>query len=128
MSTKPDTPFEVGQTVYYYDSSRRTPGPPEEVPVTRVGRKYVYVKRYGREAQFTLQGIEVTQYGAHDRIMTAEMVAEEDRRKVAVERLKAHDITHTGYRGFTHPTDTLEKVADLLDSLLDKQEREELRT
>lgn len=91
--------------------------PNRTVPIVRIGRKYVYVQHYGRERGFDKEtGHQADHvYGYPTRIVTPEILAEEERRSRAVSALKKHKITYDGYGGFAQSTDILEKLLEVLE-------------
>ncbi len=95
--------------------------PDRTVPVVRVGRKYVYIEQYGRERGFDKEtGRQADRvYGYAAKIVTPEIIAEEQRRTNVVAALKNHKITYDGYGGFTQSTDVLEKLLDVLEGTSD---------
>lgn len=86
-----------------------------EATITRIGRKYAYIERWGREIGFDLfTGYEANnKYGAPSRIRTAEMVAEDERRYNVTLALKEHGITYE--RWISQSTDVLEKILRVIE-------------
>jgi hypothetical protein len=108
--------FEVGQAVFLVEENRRGPRP---CTVTRVGRKNAYVTIYGREKAFDKEtGWEImyaTSVGHADRIMTEEMVREEDLRKAVAKRLADLGVGPVGYGGWKLSTGVLERLVAVLE-------------
>ncbi|WP_260973555.1 beta barrel domain-containing protein [Mycolicibacterium llatzerense] len=96
---------------------REQRSPDRTVPIVRIGRKYVYTEQYGRERAFDKEtGYQAGRvYGYAARIVTPEILAEEQRRTDVVAALKNHKITYDGYGGFMQSTDVLEKLLKVLE-------------
>lgn len=108
------TVWFVGQEVILRERSHR--GAITDVPVviTRVGRKYVYTQRYGREIAFSKSdGIESGSDNYKARLFMPESLAEYDRRATASARLRSM----TNGWGWTDrlSTEAMEQIADLID-------------
>lgn len=109
--------WAVGQEVVI----RRTRGEARDkvARVYKVGRKYGYAKPDDHpfpDVQFRLDtGYENSDYSAYYRVVTPELLADEDRRASALARVTAAGFkAHSSeVRGIS--TDVLERIADLLD-------------
>lgn len=84
----------------------------EEVTVTRVGRKYFYIKQGWRELAFSLE-TGSTKDGHGLWIKTKAQLALDERRKTAVEELRAHGVTLDHRSELKLPLDHLEALAEV---------------
>jgi len=87
----------------------------EEVTVTRVGRKLLYVEMYGREFPFRIEtGVANDNYG-HDWLRTPAQVAESRRRTLALVELRGLGFQPVGFSTAGDvATETLERVVSVL--------------
>jgi hypothetical protein len=109
--------FKAGQKVMLIQSTAhgrsREPG---EFVVERVGRKYAYITQYGREVAYHLDtGSEANFIGSPSIIRTLEQYAEDTARETLTARIKAHGWGRIDYQKWPESTETLTKIADLLD-------------
>ncbi|QBP29715.1 hypothetical protein SEA_TYPHA_60 [Mycobacterium phage Typha] len=98
--------FHVGQQLILHNR-RGT----EDVTVSRVGRKYVYITQYGRECKFHGDtGQEVSEYGSPGVLYTPEEWAKRERRLTLFKSLDKLGIevkySHRSLMG----TDVLEQI------------------
>jgi hypothetical protein len=108
--------FEVGQEVLLTGKYHKNPKP---VTVSRVGRKNAYVTIFGRETAFDREtGWEIryaNSIGESDRLMTEEMIREEDLRKAVAKRLADLGVGPVGYGGWKLSTGVLERLVAVLE-------------
>ena len=84
----PEQRFTVGQTVVMRERAYRGQGRDIPVTISRIGRKYVYVQRHGREIGFDAVTGRESVEGHYDAyIVTAEGWTAYDARRDAMERL-----------------------------------------
>jgi hypothetical protein len=83
---------KVGDTLILATSNRYRGDSP--VTVSRIGRKYLYVNRDGREysGRFHLDGTEDSQYSARERLYTPEQYDELKQRDSLFEKLREAGI------------------------------------
>lgn len=104
--------FEVGQMVWHSSNRKRV-----LVPVTRVGRKLVYIEEFGRERAFRIEdgSFNGQQYGAGEWIATEADVALSDDRQALVARLADLGVTSTGFGGFKLGNETLAAMVKVIE-------------
>lgn len=111
-------PVKPGQEIIRLYRGRQ-----ENVQVARVGRKWVWISLYGREYAYDIKtGHSQEIRGDVDRIVTAEMLATEARRRDAMDRIKAGGFEPTLRNRPMVSIETLEAIADLLDGGNEMQE------
>jgi hypothetical protein len=88
----------------------------ENVTVSRVGRKYVYVMTCGRESKFHMAtGVAADNYG-HTSLRTPEQVIRDARRTALLIEIKEHGFQPAEFRASRITNETLERVAAVLRS------------
>lgn len=111
--------YHVGQTLIRRDVNEGRQGGPQQVTVTRVGRKLVYVEHHRREEAYRIEDGVRNDKWEHAWLQTPEEYAESNRRS-AIETRLLDDHRMTGWPTYVG-TDTLEQIADMLDR--DKEQR-----
>jgi len=106
------TGVAVGDVLKLYSSGTR--GRTVDVPVTRVGRKYLYITQYGRECPFRISnGIAADGYG-HSSVRTPAQHAEAQRRTELLAEIYAGGLQPSQHPRVSLTTAQLEAVAAAL--------------
>jgi beta-lactamase superfamily II metal-dependent hydrolase len=106
--------YEVGQTLLRRDVNERSRNGPEEVTVTKVGRKLVTVaRRGGRTETFRIEDGTANDRFGHGWLQTRERYEAEQERGTVIQRLRDLGVS-LEYTAPTYPTDALRDVADVL--------------
>lgn len=102
--------WEIGQeVVHQYGHSKRQASAP--ATITRIGRKYVYAKVFGREQAFNKDDGYVPNWRG-GRLVTPEILAAEERRNAAMERTKRL----RDYGAFDRlSVDQIERIAEIIE-------------
>jgi len=106
------TEYHVGQTLIRRDVNERRTGGPQEVIVSKVGRKLVTVTHYGRPETYRIEDGTRNDEWKHHWIQTPEQYAE-DQRQGAVE-VRLRELGVDIRFGTRYSTDVLEQIVDLL--------------
>lgn len=112
--------YTVGQAVTIYSGQQRDGG--MRATVTRLGRSLVFVQGpYGREWSFRMSdGVDnkhnANTPGPASFIRTADEEVEILRRDAVKQHLFELGIGRVGYADFRHSTETLEKIAALIEA------------
>lgn len=108
--------WQVGQRVLLIPSANQHRSPIEEVPIARVGKKYVYIEQYGREVAFDMYGFQKTGYpGDMQSIRTPERHARIERQERANRRLLELGVVSRGGR-LPFSVEALEQVVEVLEA------------
>src|SRR4051794_10305145 len=108
--------YEVGQTLFRRDVNERSRSGPEEVTVTKVGRRLVTVTRRGERTEtFRIEDGRANDRYEHGWLQTREQYEAEQERGAVVRRLRDLGVT-LEFTAPTYPTDALREVADVLEA------------
>lgn len=121
--------FTVGQEVWVLASNNAikwgTAPKWRRATIAKVGRKFVYIERYGKPVKFDEGGRQVTDYSdSAESIYTDEGKARFEHKAETYRRLSALNVSF----GFGHPrfsVEALAAVADLLEADQHRAENEE---
>jgi hypothetical protein len=107
--------WTVGQEVVLRDRDYRNEHTDRPATICRIGRKYVYTVRYGRETPFSIEdGIEHCQGSYPSRIFTPELLAEHDRATAASKRL---GLLTRGYGWHNRlSVEAMDQIADIIEA------------